>query len=271
MNFFIALVCVCSQVSINVVNGGYYHNPWSKMPMKMIFDNTWTSTGTVPDFLPEPPAEPLYMKVKGKMVYPNTPLKTSELQDFPQLWWKTEPGALYTVLIEDNEPELPVKIAHFLAINVPGTSILSGDIVVDYWPSTTFDKLGEDGFDPDLKKKKRHLVLVYKQKERISIPPEKGNVGCFAEPGFFNRAALPHGDLQEQYDLEGPVAGTFYTVTYEEGWSQYYFCYAGSCAGTAIPYLIEGLTNFEAGNPSSCKKPEVITSRWWSSARWSSV
>ena len=39
-------MCVCSQVSINVVNAGYYHNPWSKMSMKMIFDNTWTSTGT---------------------------------------------------------------------------------------------------------------------------------------------------------------------------------------------------------------------------------
>jgi len=137
--------------------------------MKMIFDSKWTSTGTVPEFLPEPPAEPLYMKVKGQLVYPNTPLQTSKLQDFPEMWWKTETGALYTVLIEDNEPELFGQFAHFLAVNVPGTSILSGDIVVDYWPSTTYDKVGEDGFDPDLKKKKRHLVLVYKQKERISI------------------------------------------------------------------------------------------------------
>lgn len=44
-----------------------------------LFNTIKTIQGTVPDFLPEPPAEPLYMKVKGKMVYPNTPLKTSEV------------------------------------------------------------------------------------------------------------------------------------------------------------------------------------------------
>ena len=53
----------------------------------------------------------------------NNLIEYIQLQDFPQFWWKTEPGALYTVLIEDNEPELPVKIAHFLAINVPGIYI----------------------------------------------------------------------------------------------------------------------------------------------------
>jgi hypothetical protein len=36
------------------------------------------------------------------------------------MWWKTETGALYTVLIEDNEPELFGQFAHFLAVNVPG-------------------------------------------------------------------------------------------------------------------------------------------------------
>ena len=39
--FISALVCVCSQVMVN----GYYHYPWSKMSMKMIFDSKWTSTG----------------------------------------------------------------------------------------------------------------------------------------------------------------------------------------------------------------------------------
>lgn len=240
--------------------------------MKMIFDNTWTSTGTVPDLLSSLPDEPLYMKVEGKMVYPNTPLQSSQLQDFPQLWWKTEQDAFYTVLIEDNEPELPVRVAHFLATNVPGTSILSGNIVADYWPSTTFDRVGDygsDSFDPNLKKKKRHLVLIYKQKGRIQIPPEKGNVGCVAEPGFFNRAGLNHIDLQRDYDLEGPVAGTFYTVTYEEGWSQYNFCIIGSCAGKAIPNQIDGLTDFEA-DPNLCKKPARYQSRWWSPAKWTS-
>ena len=42
------------------------------------------------------------------------------------MWWSTEPGALYTVLIEDNEPELPppTKIFHFLAVNVRGKGIV---------------------------------------------------------------------------------------------------------------------------------------------------
>ena len=36
-----------------------------------------------------------------------------------------------------------------------GTDIANGDIVFDYWPSTTFDRDGPDGFDPNLKKLKK--------------------------------------------------------------------------------------------------------------------
>ncbi len=49
------------------------------------------------------------------------------------MWWTTEPGALYTVLIEDNEPELPppTKIAHFLAVNIQGKEIFIDIIIVN--------------------------------------------------------------------------------------------------------------------------------------------
>ena len=41
------------------------------------------------------------------------------------MWWSTEPGALYMVLVEDNEPELPrpIKVQHFMAVNVKGKFI----------------------------------------------------------------------------------------------------------------------------------------------------
>ena len=42
------------------------------------------------------------------------------------MWWSTEPGALYMVLVEDNEPELPrpIKVQHFMAVNVKGKVIV---------------------------------------------------------------------------------------------------------------------------------------------------
>jgi len=244
----------------------------------MIFDQLWTSSGVVPEFLDQVPEEPLYMTVEGKMIYPGTPVKTSQLADFPQLWWRTEPGALYTVLLEDNEPEVPrpIKIAHFMAVNVPGTNILGGNIVFDYWPHTTFDGIGPlgtgDKFDPDAQVPKRHMALIYKQKGFVSIPAEEGQTGCGPEPSFFNRANFPHTSIKEKYDLEGPVAGTFYIIKYEEGWAQYNFCIAGSCQGEPIRGAVPGLNDIFPGNPEACKKPEKpqkYQSRWWSSARWS--
>ena len=56
------------------------------------------------------------------------------------MWWKTETGALYTVLIEDNEPELFGQFAHFLAVNVPG--ILHLCILKDVSSSTTHKNAG---------------------------------------------------------------------------------------------------------------------------------
>ena len=45
-----------------------------------------------------------------------------KLDEFPEFSWEAEPGALYTLLIEDEEPEpFPGSIVvHYLATNIPG-------------------------------------------------------------------------------------------------------------------------------------------------------
>ena len=49
------------------------------------------------------------------------------MDTFPNLTWDAEPGALYTVIVEDEDPgPFPGStITHFLAVNIPGKFVLT--------------------------------------------------------------------------------------------------------------------------------------------------
>ena len=207
--------------------------------LKSYYDDVWTSTGTVPEKLSEVPLEPLAMRVAGQGVLINGALQTSQVDDFPVFQWNSEPGALYSLLIEDNDPTAypEIKVGHFLATNIPGDNIAQGDVIFNWLPSFGYDET-EDKLDFDKEKRTPHkfLVLVYKQNGRINVPQDKRAVGC--GPFMANRVGFSHDNFKDEYELEGPVSGTYFTVTYEPGWTEYFSCYISRCTGIFLSISI---------------------------------
>jgi len=157
-------------------------------------------------------------------------LDTAQILDKPTIRFDHEKGELYTLIIEDNDiTNQPIKYAHWLVTNIPGDNICQGDAVVDWIPSYHFS-IKEDGtLDTQDPKTNRHLVLVYKQKNRKRLDLS-GSAGCNKEilrPPRVN----DHDELQLENDLEGPVAGTFYRIGYSRGWTEYHVCRNRRCLG----------------------------------------
>ena len=93
------------------------------------------------------------------------------------------------------------------------------------------------------------LYLVYKQKGLISVPEA---TSCAAD-AFTGRFYF-HGKLKEEYDLEGPVAGTFVNIGYSRsGWTEYLLCKSSRCTGDDVPpgYPLPGIND-----KPECKKVE---------------
>jgi len=211
---------------------------------KESFDQAWLSTGTVPDRLSEVPDAPLYMAFGGVRVTPNMTLDTSQMLKKPVLKWKNDPNALYTLLIEDNDiTNQPIKYAHWLVTNIKGDDVYNGEEIATYIPSYHFELTPEGGLDTtrveDGGVTNRHLVLVYKQKGRIDMSGQSGcNAGLLEPP-----RVIDHVNLQADYDLEGPIAGTFYRVGYSEGLTEQNVCYLRKCLGFPLPSVIAGVND----------------------------
>jgi len=116
-----------------------------------------------------------------------------------------------------------------------------GDETVSYLPSYFFE-IGEDGkLDTKDPKTHRHLVLVYKQKnrKRLDLSGQSGcNKGILAPPRVND-----HDKLQLENDLEGPIAGNFYRVGYSQGWSEYHVCRNRKCLGMPFPAVVPGVND----------------------------
>jgi hypothetical protein len=152
-----------------------------------------------------------------------------------------------------------------MVANIPGNNVAAGDEIHDYIPNFTFDEVvgpnGEllDELDVVSRPLKDQLVLVFKQPGRINIQPR--TKGC--DPGILGRI-LNNQEIQKEYNLEGPVAGTFFRVQYDyEGWAEYYLCYFASCTGIPIPGIIKGVNDNVKPDASTCKKPFRFQNRWW--------
>jgi len=203
-------------------------------------EDVWTETGTVPDKLSRVPDSPVYMNFGETIVFPNMTMDTGDMIKKPNIGWNADPSALYTLLIEDVDIESqPFWYAHWLVTNIPGDDVYNGEAVATYLPSWYFhvDEEGQLLTDPQMNH--RHLVLVYKQKGRIDMA---GQAGC--TPGLVEPPrTIKHDELQAEYDLEGPVAGTFYRTNYSQGWTEYYLCYFRKCLGFPFPSVIPGVND----------------------------
>ncbi|XP_023340831.1 OV-16 antigen-like [Eurytemora carolleeae] len=160
-------------VLVGAVSGfrGNFRDYYRQKCSKESWDDIWRSTGTVPNKLNQVPDEPLYMATAtGTKIFPNQTLDTEQLLKRPYFKWNADPDALYTLLIEDNDIVLrPIKYAHWLVTNIPGSNVYGGDEVLEYIPSFYLNILENGELETRVTITNRHLVLVYKQPGRINV------------------------------------------------------------------------------------------------------
>ncbi|XP_023345333.1 putative odorant-binding protein A5 [Eurytemora carolleeae] len=230
-------------VLVGAVSGfrGNFRDYYRQKCSKESWDNIWRSTGTVPNKLSQVPDVPLYMETaSGTKIFPNQTLDTAQLLNRPSFKWNADPNALYTLLIEDNDIELgSIKYAHLLVTNIPGSNVYGGDEVIEYIPSFTVNIRDNEKLETRVNITNRHLVLVYKQPGRINF--DKKQSGC--NPEIFSNRIIDHDALQQQYGLQGPVAGNFYRIGYSSGNTEYYICYLSACTGRPLPVLLSGIND----------------------------
>jgi len=199
----------------------------------------WTSTGTVPDKLERVPDQLLQIKFGDINVAPNMTMLMSQMVKRPTLYWDADPSALYMLLIEDLdilEDIGDVQFKHWLVTNIPGNSVINGDETIEYLSSFAF-ATAEGGLDVNSERTQRHQVLVYKQQGRLQEGDIVSERGC--EKSWGPRFSQKRSDLVDKLGLEGPVAGNFYRVSYQEGWSEYYLCLAKQCTGRSLLLIPE--------------------------------
>ena len=158
--------------------------------------------------------------------------------------WDADPNSLYTIIIEDNDipfflPQV-VKFSFLVVTNIPGNNVAAGDTVAAWIPP--FDiNLNEagDGLDTTLPqyggKTHRFLALVYKQKGFINVP--EGRISCVED--ILSSRIYDHENLKQDYDLEGPVAGTFFRTGHSRsGWTEFFICKWTRCTGKPFPLKV---------------------------------
>merc|ERR1711953_1553442 len=213
MRYLLGIFCVAVLTSFAA--GRFYWRPWTfrgYSTARYYWNEPWTSTGTVPDKLSEVPPEPLHLTWSWQKVVPNAVVQTSTAQRRPWVWWNADPNALYTLMLEDNDiTAIPIKYAHWLVTNIPGNAVAFGDEVMEYIPPFRFTVTKEGVLSSNTTEANRHLALVYKQSGRIDYQPRQS--GC--NPDIGPARAIDHDEIKEKFNMEGPVAGTFYRSVYE--------------------------------------------------------
>jgi len=232
----VVLLALCPVISLAC--HGFIRDIY-EAKIKREWDAIWRETGTVPNELSKVPDKPMKVRFGDIEVTPNKRMEQSQMREAPSVSWDADPSALYTLILEDQDVNLPqgtFKYAHWMVSNIQGSDVASGNINIPYVPSGPFEMNATwNGVDMSTDYTHRYLFLAYKQKERIqaSEHPE----GCSSVVLF------DHDDLQAKYNLEGPVAGNFYRC----GFSLEYFtqtaCYLTQCMGAPFPIPLPGIND----------------------------
>lgn len=88
----------------------------------------------------------------------------TEVTDEPDISWPCEPRAYYTLVMFDIDPlgpktRLLSEARHWLVGNIDNCDVRTGQIIVDYLPSSPMDGTG----------KHRYVFLMFKQLGRINF------------------------------------------------------------------------------------------------------
>lgn len=160
----------------------------------------------VPDVIDVAPTELVTVKYGQLEVKEGGVLTPTQVQNKPQLEWKADANAFYTVCMTD--PDAPSRKDptfrewhHWLVVNIPGINIEQGEVLSDYIGSGPPKDTGLH----------RYIFLVYKQPSKLTfdenrLPDNSGDGrGCFKIAAF-----------AKKYKLGNPVAGNFYQAEYDD-------------------------------------------------------
>jgi len=239
----------CQNVTEGSLQGMYYHNkgviseqcdcvyngPAGQhfcLQPEGLYTTTTCTDGTVPN--------ELRVSFGNINVTPNDRLEQSQMRTAPTVSWDAEAGALYTLILEDQDVNLPqgsFKYAHWMVSNIQGSNVSTGNINIPYVPSGPFEmKNNNTEVDMSTDYTHRYLFVVYKQPGRINAD-EAVPAGCSSVVLF------DHNDLKAKYNLEGPVAENFYRCGFSLEYFTAFSCSFSKCIGFPFPVAIPGIND----------------------------
>ncbi|CAL7938127.1 unnamed protein product [Xylocopa violacea] len=165
----------------------------------------------VPDILDKAPTEKIEVKYGDKVVDFGNEFTPPETQQIPEIHYKHEGGVLYTLVMTD--PDAPTgkgynrEFKHWLVGNIPEENIAKGEVLAEYVGPAPPKGTG----------KHRYVFLVYKQNQG-SITFDERRLSNRDGP---RRKRFNIKKFAEKYDLEGPIAGNFMRVEYDDNVPKY--------------------------------------------------
>ncbi|XP_033344378.1 protein D2-like [Bombus vosnesenskii] len=160
----------------------------------------------VPDILDTAPTEKIEVKYGDKVIDFGNELTPTETQTIPEIHYKHEGGVLYTLVMTD--PDVPTRkgynreFRHWLVGNIPEENVAKGEVLAEYVGPAP----------PKGSGKHRYVFLVYKQNQG-SITFDERRLSNRDGP---QRRRFNIKKFAEKYNLEGPIAGNFMWVEYDD-------------------------------------------------------
>ena len=199
----------------------------------------WQEVGNL---VPDAPSSKLIVKWpnNGK-IEPNASTSVGLMTERPNLQWKTEPGALYTVMVLDAgiKRVLPQVFFHWMVANIPGNSVKRGNEVMEYVTPFSLEFDEDNNFIKDRELSAHPLImLVFKQPGRIFV--EETQAGC--SPDVLSDRIFEYRDLMDKYDLQ-LVAGNFLQMPYSGFSTNEMVCRISKCSKSDFPFPIPGVND----------------------------
>lgn len=160
----------------------------------------------VPDVIDVAPTEKIEVKYGDKSIELGTELTPAETQKAPEIHYKNEGGVLYTLIMTD--PDVPGtkgyrrEFCHWLVGNIPEEKIEKGEVLAEYVGPAPPKDSG----------KHRYVFLIYKQNQGAITFDERR----LSTRDGQRRRRFSAKKFAEKYNLEGPLAGNFMKVEYDD-------------------------------------------------------
>ena len=205
MRGFLFILALCLVQSHAFFGWNYRSRYAAQAELPADWETVWEQVG---ELVETPPSQKLVVEWPNDVnVQPNDTIPVGWMGERPTLYWPSERGELYTVMIIDGGIKriLPKGYVHWMVTNIPGNYVEKGNEVMQY--VTPFGlELNEDGSIIKDASQSAHpmLIMVFKQSE--AIVTDETQFGC--SPDILTDRFHDYRDLAKKYNLE-MVAGNF--------------------------------------------------------------